>query len=175
MHDAVSLCRPSPPPAHDRPCTCTLPASTSRLPVADWLAGIKMERYAEQLARAGYRSAADAARLQRHDLVALGITLAGHQKKILGSAAVMKSPSSVQSRHSVASASAAGGASFVWWTESIGYIALQFVLPCRCYHVMLITSRRYWSFCSYSWNWTVEYVNKVNTRFAVALYLKRNL
>jgi len=80
------------------------------LPVADWLAGFKMERYADQLERAGYRSAADAARLQRHDLVALGITLAGHQKKILSSAAVMKSPSSLQSRQSIASAA---GASFV--------------------------------------------------------------
>jgi len=73
-----------------------------------------MERYADQLERAGYRSAADAARLQRHDLVALGITLAGHQKKILNSAAVMRSPSSLPSSTLPAYAAAAvGGASFV--------------------------------------------------------------
>jgi len=71
-----------------------------------------MERYAEQLEKAGYRSAADAARLQRHDLVALGITLAGHQKKILSGAAIITSPSSLQSSVSD-SAAAAGGASFV--------------------------------------------------------------
>jgi len=110
MHDAVSLCRPSPPPFDDRDwrCTATLPLSASRLPVADWLASIKMEHYAEQLEQAGYRNAADAARLQRHDLVALGITLAGHQKKILSSAAVMRSPSLQQS-----TSAAAGSASFV--------------------------------------------------------------
>jgi len=113
MHDALSLCRPSPPSADVQPCTATLPpASASRLPVADWLASIKMERYAEQLEQAGYRSAADASRLQRHDLVALGITLAGHQKKILHSAAVMRSPSSLPSVVS-ASAAAGSGASFV--------------------------------------------------------------
>ena len=71
-----------------------------------------MERYAARLESAGYRSAADAARLQRQDLVALGITLAGHQRKILGSAAdVVRSSSPHQS-----SASAIGGgagASFV--------------------------------------------------------------
>ena len=117
MHDAVSLCRPSPPPSSDRPCTSTLPpASASRLPVADWLAGIKMERYAQQLEKAGYRSAADAARLQRQDLVALGITLAGHQKKILNGAAVITSPSSLPSSSMTTSATAAAatsGASFV--------------------------------------------------------------
>ena len=115
MHDAVSLCRPSPPSSVDRPGTATLPpSSASRLPVADWLAGIKMERYAEQLEKAGYRSAADAARLQRQDLVALGITLAGHQKKILSGAAVMRSPSSLQYTASPSAAAApAAGASFV--------------------------------------------------------------
>ena len=113
IHDAVSLCRPKPPPIDDGPCLSpsTLPAGASRLPVADWLAAFKMERYAEQLERAGYRSAADAARLQRQDLVALGITLAGHQKKILTSAAaVCKSPTS---RHSVAATASGSGASFV--------------------------------------------------------------
>jgi len=117
MHDAVSLCRPTPPPADDRPCTSTLPppgaGGSSRLPVADWLAGIKMERYAERLESAGCRSAADAARLQRHDLVALGITLAGHQKKILNSAAVVRSPFSPPSSTVSASSAAVGGGSFV--------------------------------------------------------------
>ena len=116
MHDALSLCRPSPPPVDVCPCTSssTLPTIASRLPVADWLAGIKMERYTERLERAGYRSAADAATLRRHDLVALGITLAGHQKKILNSTAVLRSPSSsVQSAVSTGAPAAAGRASFV--------------------------------------------------------------
>jgi len=112
MHDALSLCRPSPPPSDDRPCTATLPlTSAGRLPVADWLAGIKMERYAERLENAGYRSAADAARLQRRDLVALGITLAGHQKKILSSAAIIRSPPLLQSTTSPSAA--VSSASFV--------------------------------------------------------------
>jgi hypothetical protein len=69
----------------------------SSLPVADWLAGIKMERYTEQLERAGYHRAADVAQLCRQDLVALGITLAGHQKKILNCVAALQvSPSVVQ-------------------------------------------------------------------------------
>jgi SAM domain (Sterile alpha motif) len=53
-----------------------------------------MERYAGHLEQAGIRSAADAARLQRQDLVALGITLAGHQKRILNGAAALRIPSS---------------------------------------------------------------------------------
>jgi len=106
MHDAVSLCRPTPPCSSDRPCTSSLPQS--RLPVVDWLSTIKMERYADRLEQAGFHSAADAARLQRQDLVALGITLAGHQKKILSSAAAV-----VRSASTMSTCAAAGGASFV--------------------------------------------------------------
>ena len=102
MHDAVSLCRPKPPTAadDDRPRP-----GPSTLPVADWLAAFSMDLNAEHLERAGYHSSA-ADPLQRHDLVALGITLqAGHRKKKIptgaAAAAVTKSPTrSLQSRHS---------------------------------------------------------------------------
>jgi hypothetical protein len=110
MHDALSLCRPHPSTSDTRsPLLQSHSAATvagtsgfsaasvvpsDDVPVADWLAGIKMERYAGHLEQAGIRSAADAARLQRQDLVALGITLAGHQKRILNGAAALRIPSS---------------------------------------------------------------------------------
>jgi len=89
---------------------------------------MSLERYAARLESAGVRSAEDAAGLQQQDLVALGITLAGHQKKILSSAhaaaaaAVMMRPagSLAPSSSSVSAAAAAAavpavgaGASFV--------------------------------------------------------------
>ena len=133
MHDAVSLCRPTPPSScadRHRPRTSTLPPPrpAGHLPVADWLAAMSLERYAARLESAGVRSAEDAAGLQQQDLVALGITLAGHQKKILSSAhaaaaaaAVMMRPagSLAPSSSSVSAAAAAAvpavgaGASFV--------------------------------------------------------------
>ena len=116
MHDAMSLCRPHPSTSSSSDARSPLlhsdvgsaagtsgpnaafpvatVASSDDVPVADWLAGIKMERYAGHLEQAGFRSAADAARLQRQDLVALGITLAGHQKRILSGAAALRIPSS---------------------------------------------------------------------------------
>jgi len=130
MHDAVSLCRPTPPSScadHHRLRTSTLPPRPAgHLPVADWLAAMSLERYAARLESAGVRSAEDAAGLQQQDLVALGITLAGHQKKILSSAhaaaaaaAVMMRPagSLAPSSSSVSAAAAVpavgAGASFV--------------------------------------------------------------
>jgi len=123
MHDAVSLCRPTPPSScadHHRPRTSTLPPPrpAGHLPVADWLAAMSLERYAARLESAGVRSAEDAAGLQQQDLVALGITLAGHQKKILSSAhaaaaaAVMMRPagSLAPSSSSVSAAAAAAAA-----------------------------------------------------------------
>jgi len=124
MHDAVSLCRPTPPSScadRHRPRTSTLPPPrpAGHLPVADWLAAMSLERYAARLESAGVRSAEDAAGLQQQDLVALGITLAGHQKKILSSAhaaaaaaAVMMRPagSLAPSSSSVSAAAAAAAA-----------------------------------------------------------------
>uniref|UniRef100_A0A671KN71 receptor protein-tyrosine kinase n=1 Tax=Sinocyclocheilus anshuiensis TaxID=1608454 RepID=A0A671KN71_9TELE len=53
--------------------------------VADWLRAIKMERYEESFLQAGYTSMQLLAHITTEDLLRLGITLAGHQKKILSS------------------------------------------------------------------------------------------
>jgi len=55
------------------------------LSVADWLSSIKMERYTEQFSAAGILTVDDAARLTLKDIVELGVTLVGHQKKIMNS------------------------------------------------------------------------------------------
>ncbi|XP_043228941.1 ephrin type-B receptor 1-B-like [Amphibalanus amphitrite] len=61
------------PPAAD-------PATLTSLEA--WLASIKMSRYLENLQRAGVTSLDAAARLTEPDLVAVGVTLVGHQKKM---------------------------------------------------------------------------------------------
>uniref|UniRef100_A0A673LH11 receptor protein-tyrosine kinase n=1 Tax=Sinocyclocheilus rhinocerous TaxID=307959 RepID=A0A673LH11_9TELE len=53
--------------------------------VGDWLRAIKMERYEESFLQAGYTSMQLLAHITTEDLLRLGITLAGHQKKILSS------------------------------------------------------------------------------------------
>ncbi|XP_077062821.1 ephrin type-B receptor 4a isoform X2 [Siphateles boraxobius] len=53
--------------------------------VGDWLRAIKMERYEESFLQAGYTSMQLLAHINTEDLLRLGITLAGHQKKILSS------------------------------------------------------------------------------------------
>ncbi|CAL4073921.1 unnamed protein product [Meganyctiphanes norvegica] len=53
--------------------------------VEDWLASLKMTRYLENFERAGLSELEAVARLTQQDLTQLGITLVGHQKKILQS------------------------------------------------------------------------------------------
>ncbi|KAK3892411.1 hypothetical protein Pcinc_003644, partial [Petrolisthes cinctipes] len=53
--------------------------------VEDWLASLKMNRYLDNFQRAGVTQLESVARLTQHDLTQLGITLVGHQKKILQS------------------------------------------------------------------------------------------
>lgn len=53
--------------------------------VEDWLASLKMSRYLDNFQRAGVTQLESVARLTQHDLTQLGITLVGHQKKILQS------------------------------------------------------------------------------------------
>ena len=50
--------------------------------VDDWLASLKMTRYSDNFAAAGVTSMDQVARLGLNQLVELGITLVGHQKKI---------------------------------------------------------------------------------------------
>ncbi|XP_063059513.1 ephrin type-B receptor 4a isoform X2 [Engraulis encrasicolus] len=69
--------------------------------VGEWLRAIKMERYEEAFLTAGFTSTQLLAHLTTEDLLRLGITLAGHQKKILSSVQALrmqmqnKSPGSV--------------------------------------------------------------------------------
>ncbi|XP_066959562.1 ephrin type-B receptor 1 isoform X4 [Macrobrachium rosenbergii] len=58
--------------------------------VEDWLASLKMSRYVENFQRAGLADLEAVARLTQHDLNQLGITLVGHQKKILQSIHTMR-------------------------------------------------------------------------------------
>uniref|UniRef100_A0A3B1JFP5 receptor protein-tyrosine kinase n=1 Tax=Astyanax mexicanus TaxID=7994 RepID=A0A3B1JFP5_ASTMX len=73
------------------------PASCSS--VGEWLRAIKMERYEESFLQAGYTSIQLLTHLNTEDLLRLGVTLAGHQKKILSSIQALsvqnKSPNNV--------------------------------------------------------------------------------
>nr|XP_021483371.1 ephrin type-B receptor 4 [Meriones unguiculatus] len=59
--------------------------------VGEWLRAIKMGRYEESFAAAGFGSFEVVSQLSAEDLLRIGVTLAGHQKKILASVQHMKS------------------------------------------------------------------------------------
>uniref|UniRef100_A0A3P8WJQ8 Ephrin type-A receptor 7 n=1 Tax=Cynoglossus semilaevis TaxID=244447 RepID=A0A3P8WJQ8_CYNSE len=75
--------------------TCTRPISplldqstpdfTAFRSVGEWLEAIKMERYRDNFTAAGYTSLESVARMSIEDVMNLGITLVGHQKKIMSS------------------------------------------------------------------------------------------
>ncbi|XP_029984341.1 ephrin type-A receptor 7 isoform X2 [Sphaeramia orbicularis] len=75
--------------------TCTRPISplldqstpdfTAFRSVGEWLEAIKMERYRDNFTAAGYSSLESVARMSIEDVMRLGITLVGHQKKIMSS------------------------------------------------------------------------------------------
>jgi ephrin-B len=58
--------------------------------VAEWLGSIKMSRYLENFEREEISTMEAVLRLTVKDLTALGITLVGHQKKIMNSIQVMR-------------------------------------------------------------------------------------
>ncbi|XP_055491810.1 ephrin type-A receptor 7 isoform X1 [Leucoraja erinacea] len=58
--------------------------------VGDWLEAIKMERYKDNLTAAGYSTLESVARMTIEDVMSLGITLVGHQKKIMSSIQTMR-------------------------------------------------------------------------------------
>ncbi|XP_013769461.1 ephrin type-A receptor 7 isoform X3 [Pundamilia nyererei] len=80
--------------------TCTRPISplldqstpdfTSFRSVGEWLEAIKMERYRDNFTAAGYSSLESVARMSIEDVMSLGITLVGHQKKIMSSIQTMR-------------------------------------------------------------------------------------
>ncbi|TMS00931.1 Ephrin type-A receptor 7 [Larimichthys crocea] len=53
--------------------------------VSKWLRAIKMERYEQSFLQAGFTSLDIVSQLNTEDLLRVGVTLAGHQKKILSS------------------------------------------------------------------------------------------
>eukprot|EP00096_Caligus_rogercresseyi_P013568 TRINITY_DN61_c2_g1_i1.p1 TRINITY_DN61_c2_g1~~TRINITY_DN61_c2_g1_i1.p1 ORF type:complete len:1042 (-),score=344.49 TRINITY_DN61_c2_g1_i1:712-3837(-) len=64
--------------------------------VEDWLASIKMTRYAENFAAADLKDMSEVAKVSLSQLQQeLGITLVGHQKKIMGSIHAMRAQSSL--------------------------------------------------------------------------------
>uniref|UniRef100_A0A4W3IS15 Ephrin type-B receptor 3 n=1 Tax=Callorhinchus milii TaxID=7868 RepID=A0A4W3IS15_CALMI len=78
----VSNANPGPSqPLLDR----TVPDYTTFTTVGDWLDAIKMGRYKENFINAGFTSFDLVAQMTAEDLLRIGVTLAGHQKKILGS------------------------------------------------------------------------------------------
>lgn len=58
--------------------------------VEEWLNSIKMARYLENFERVGINSIEKVARLSLKDLTAIGVMLAGHQKKIMNSIQTMR-------------------------------------------------------------------------------------
>ncbi|XP_028824287.1 ephrin type-B receptor 4b isoform X2 [Denticeps clupeoides] len=72
---------PSHPLLDQRP----LPPLSQCASVGEWLRAIKMERYEENFLQAGFSSFQLIAQISTEDLLRIGVTLAGHQKKILSS------------------------------------------------------------------------------------------
>ncbi|CAB1342833.1 unnamed protein product, partial [Coregonus sp. 'balchen'] len=80
--------------------TCTRPISplldqstpdfTTFHSVGEWLEAIKMERYRDNFTAAGYSSLESVARMSIEDVMSLGITLVGHQKKIMSNIQTMR-------------------------------------------------------------------------------------
>ncbi|XP_075762425.1 ephrin type-A receptor 8 isoform X3 [Pelodiscus sinensis] len=64
---------------------------TTCVTVEDWLESIRLGRYRENFAVAGYSSLGAVMRMNVDDVRSLGITLLGHQKKILSSIQIMRS------------------------------------------------------------------------------------
>ncbi|KAG7456923.1 hypothetical protein MATL_G00241100 [Megalops atlanticus] len=62
-----------------------IPDYTTFATVGDWLDAIKMSRYQDNFLNAGFTSFDIVAQMTAEDLLRIGVTLAGHQKKILGS------------------------------------------------------------------------------------------
>ncbi|KAG9482651.1 hypothetical protein GDO78_011356 [Eleutherodactylus coqui] len=68
----------------------TVPDYTSFNTVDEWLDAIKMGQYKESFANAGFTSFDVVSQMIMEDILRVGVTLAGHQKKILNSIQVMR-------------------------------------------------------------------------------------
>uniref|UniRef100_A0A3Q4BN76 receptor protein-tyrosine kinase n=1 Tax=Mola mola TaxID=94237 RepID=A0A3Q4BN76_MOLML len=65
------------------------PASLKIVAQEGWLRTIKMERYEDSFLQAGFNTVDQLARITTQDLLHMGVTLAGHQRKILSSIQTM--------------------------------------------------------------------------------------
>ncbi|KAM9036839.1 ephrin type-A receptor 8 [Sarcophilus harrisii] len=79
-----------PAPAFARSCF-DLRGGGGGVTVGDWLDSIRMGRYREHFAAGGYSSLGMVLRMNVQDVRGLGITLTGHQKKIVSSIQAMRS------------------------------------------------------------------------------------
>uniref|UniRef100_A0A672QQX5 Ephrin type-A receptor 7 n=1 Tax=Sinocyclocheilus grahami TaxID=75366 RepID=A0A672QQX5_SINGR len=68
----------------------SIPDFTSCRSVDEWLDTIKMGRYKDHFAAGGYLTLGHVMSMKQHDMQRLGVTLMGHQKKIMTSVQVMR-------------------------------------------------------------------------------------
>uniref|UniRef100_A0A8C5RD17 receptor protein-tyrosine kinase n=1 Tax=Laticauda laticaudata TaxID=8630 RepID=A0A8C5RD17_LATLA len=68
----------------------SIPDFTAFTSVEDWLSAIKMNQYRDSFLTAGFTSLQLVAQMTSEDLLRIGVTLAGHQKKILSSVQSMR-------------------------------------------------------------------------------------
>uniref|UniRef100_W5K7M8 Ephrin type-A receptor 8 n=1 Tax=Astyanax mexicanus TaxID=7994 RepID=W5K7M8_ASTMX len=69
---------------------CSVPDFTSCRSVNEWLDTIKMGRYKNHFAAGGYQTLGHVMSMNQQDIQRLGVTLMGHQKKIMTSVQVMR-------------------------------------------------------------------------------------
>ncbi|XP_076026523.1 ephrin type-A receptor 8 [Genypterus blacodes] len=81
-----ALCSLSSPPLMDR----AIPSFSSCNSVSDWLDTIKMGRYKDHFAAGGYHTLGHVVGMNQGDIQRLGVTLMGHQKKIMTSVQVIR-------------------------------------------------------------------------------------
>ncbi|XP_010901936.1 ephrin type-A receptor 8 isoform X2 [Esox lucius] len=81
-----TLCRLGTPPMMDK----CIPDFSSCNSVDEWLDTIKMGRYKEHFAAGGYRTLGHVIGMNQGDISRLGVTLMGHQKKIMTSVQLMR-------------------------------------------------------------------------------------
>lgn len=75
---------------HQNPLDPSAPDMTQFKTVEEWLAGIKMSRYQDNFQQAGITTMDAVTRITLKDLSSLGVTLVGHQKKIINSIQTMR-------------------------------------------------------------------------------------
>lgn len=68
----------------------SIPDFASCRSVDEWLDTIKMGRYKDRFAAGGYLTLGHVMSMNQHDMQRLGVTLMGHQKKIMTSVQVMR-------------------------------------------------------------------------------------